>query len=141
MKRIATANWKGSLKEGSGTLDTMSGAFKAQPYTHKGRFVDESGRSGTNPEELIAAAHAGCFAQQLAALLAENGTPPDSLKVTATVELIPGTGITGSALVLEAKVAGIDRARFDELAGKAKEICPVSGALRAINITLDARLL
>lgn len=140
MKRTATANWKGSLNEGSGTLDTLSGAFKAKPYTHKGRFVDESGQSGTNPEELIAAAHAGCFAQQLAALLAENGTPPDNLKVTATVELVPGTGITGSALVLEAKVPGIDKAKFDELAGKAKETCPVSGALRAIDITLDARL-
>jgi lipoyl-dependent peroxiredoxin len=140
MKRTATANWTGSLKEGNGTLDTLSGAFAAQPYTHKGRFVDESGQSGTNPEELIAAAHAGCFAMQLAALLAENGTAPDSLKVTATVTLVPGTGITGSALALEAKVPGIDQAKFDELAGKAKEICPVSGALRAIDITLEARL-
>lgn len=140
MKRTATANWKGSLKEGSGTLDTLSGALVALPYTYKGRFVDESGQSGTNPEELIAAAHAGCFAQQLSALLAENGTPPDNLKVTATVELIPGTGITGSALALEARVPGIEQGKFNELANKAKEICPVSGALRAINITLDARL-
>ena len=140
MKRTATANWNGSLKEGDGTLDTLSGAFKAQPYTYKGRFVDESGQSGTNPEELIAAAHAGCFAMQLANMLAENGTPPDTLNVTATVELIPGTGITGSALALEAKVPGIDQGKFAELADKAKETCPVSGALRAINITLDARL-
>jgi osmotically inducible protein OsmC len=140
MKRTATANWNGSLKEGNGTLDTLSGAFKAQPYTFKGRFVDESGQSGTNPEELIAAAHAGCFAMQLANMLAENGTAPESLKVTATVELIPGTGITSSALALEARVPGIEQAKFDELASQAKDKCPVSGALRAINITLDARL-
>jgi osmotically inducible protein OsmC len=140
MKRTATANWNGSLKEGAGTLDTQSGAFAAQPYTYKGRFVDESGQSGTNPEELIAAAHAGCFAMQLANMLAENGTPPDALKVTAAVELIPGTGITGSALTLEAKVPSIDQAKFAELAEKAKATCPVSKALGAINVTLDARL-
>ena len=140
MKRTATANWNGSLKEGNGALDMQSGAFAAQPYTFKGRFVDESGRSGTNPEELIAAAHAGCFAMQLAHFLAENGTPADVLDVTAAVELIPGTGITGSALTLEARVPGIDQAKFDELADKAKGACPVSQALGAIDITLDARL-
>jgi osmotically inducible protein OsmC len=140
MKRTATANWKGTLKEGGGTLDTQSGALVAQPYTHKGRFVDESGQSGTNPEELIAAAHAGCFAMQLASLLTENGTPADDLNVTSEVEIIPGTGITGSALTLVAKIPGIDQARFAELAEKAKDTCPVSGALGAINITLDARL-
>ena len=137
MKRTANAIWNGSLKEGSGLFSVASGAIKNQKVTFRTRFEEEP---GTNPEELIAAAHAGCFAQQLAALLAENGTPPDNLKVTATVELVPGTGITGSALVLEAKVPGIDKAKFDELAGKAKETCPVSGALRAIDITLDARL-
>lgn len=140
MKRTATANWNGSLKDGAGTLDTMSGAFKAQPYTFKGRFVDEAGQSGTNPEELIAAAHAGCFAMQLANMLAENGTPPDTLNVTAAVELIPGTGITGSALTLNAKVPGIDQTKFAEIANEAKSICPVSRALGAINVTLDAHL-
>ena len=140
MKRTATAHWNGSLKEGNGTLDMQSGAFAAQPYTFKGRFVDESGRSGTNPEELIAAAHAGCFAMQLSHFLAENGTPADSLDVTAAVELIPGTGITGSALTLDGKVPGIDQAKFNELAERAKSACPVSKALGAINITLDARL-
>jgi osmotically inducible protein OsmC len=140
MKRTATAHWNGSLKEGNGTLDMQSSVFAAQPYTFKGRFVDESGRSGTNPEELIAAAHAGCFAMQLSHFLAENGTPADSLDVTAAVELIPGTGITGSALTLDGKVPGIDQAKFNELAEKAKSACPVSKALGAINITLDARL-
>lgn len=140
MKRSATANWTGSLKEGTGTLDTQSGAFSGQPYTFKGRFVDETGQSGTNPEELIAAAHAGCFAMQLSALLAENGTPPENLHVTADVELIPGTGITGSALTLEARVPGIDQPTFVALAEQAKSTCPVSKALGAINVTLHARL-
>ena len=126
--------------EGKGTLDTQSGAFKAQPYTFKGRFVDESGRSGTNPEELIAAAHAGCYAMQLSHFLAENGTPATNLNVTAAVELIPGTGITGSALTLEGHVPGIDAAKFTELAEKAKAECPVSKTLGAINVTLSAKL-
>lgn len=140
MKRTATANWTGSLIEGKGTLDTMSGAIKGLPYTHKGRFVDETGQSGTNPEELIAAAHAGCFAQQLAHFLAEDGTPADLLTVTATVELIPGTGITSSALTLVAKVPGIEAAKFAETAERAKTACPVSNALGAIKISLDATL-
>lgn len=140
MQRTATAKWKGSLKEGQGTLDMMSGAFKGQPYTFKGRFVDETGRSGTNPEELIAAAHAGCFAMQLSHFLAENGTPPESLDVTASVELVPGTGITKSALVLKAAVPGVDRATFETLAEKAKGSCPVSRALSAIQITLETEL-
>jgi osmotically inducible protein OsmC len=140
MKRTATANWSGSLKEGNGTLDSMSGAIAGLPYTHKGRFVDESGQSGTNPEELIAAAHSGCFAMQLSAFLAENGTVAEALKVTAAVELIPGTGITGSALTVEGRVPGIDAAKFAELADKAKRECPVSRALGAIAVTLEARL-
>ena len=140
MDRTATAIWKGSLKEGSGTLDTQSGALSNLPYSHKGRFVDESGRSGTNPEELIAAAHAGCFAQQLSHFLAENGTTAEKLDVKATVTLVPGTGITGSAIKLVATVPGIEKAKFMELAEKAKAGCPVSRALGAIEITLDARL-
>lgn len=140
MKRTAKAHWRGSLEEGSGTLDMQSGAFKAQPYTYKGRFVDESGQSGTNPEELIAAAHAGCFAMQLASMLAKNGTPPEALEVSAEVELVPGTGIVASALSLEARVPGIDKAKFAELAEGAKQSCPVSHALRAIKVTLEARL-
>jgi osmotically inducible protein OsmC len=140
MDRTASAVWKGTLKEGSGSLDMQSGAFKAQPYSFKGRFEDESGRSGTNPEELIAAAHAGCFAMQLSHFLAENGTPADRLEAKATVTLIPGTGITKSALTLTGTVPGIDAAKFKELAEKAKGGCPVSKALGAIEVTLDARL-
>ena len=140
MKRTARALWKGTLKDGGGTLDMQSGVFSGQPYSFKGRFEDEQGRSGTNPEELIAAAHAGCFAMQLSHFLAENGTPAESLDATAAVELIPGTGITGSALTLVAKVPGLDAAKFTELAEKAKASCPVSKALGAISVTLDAKL-
>lgn len=140
MKRTATAQWQGTIKEGGGTLGTQSGALAGLPYTFKGRFVDESGQSGTNPEELIGAAHAGCYAMQLSGLLTENGTPPAQLNVTAAVELIPGTGITGSALTVEGKVPGVTAEKFSELAQKAKEICPVSKALGAINMTLEAKL-
>ena len=140
MQRHATAVWKGNLKEGKGTLDTQSGALKGNPYSFNSRFEDESGKSGTNPEELIAAAHAGCFAMQLSHFLAENGTPADSLEAKAVVTLVPGTGITGSALTLTGKVPGIDEAKFKELANKAKEGCPVSKALGAIDVTLDAKL-
>ena len=140
MDRHATAIWKGNLREGTGTLDTQSGAMKGQPYSFKMRFEDESGKSGTNPEELIAAAHAGCFAMQLSHFLAENGTPAEKLEAKAVVTLIPGTGITGSALTLVGTVPGIDQAKFEELANKAKAGCPVSKALGAINVTLYARL-
>ena len=140
MDRTATAVWKGALKDGSGTLDTQSGAFSGQAYSFKARFEDESGRSGTNPEELIAAAHAGCFAMQLSHFLAENGTPAEKLDAKATVTLIPGTGITRSALTLRGTVPGVDAAKFKELADKAKGECPVSKALGAIEVTLDASL-
>jgi osmotically inducible protein OsmC len=140
MDRHATAVWKGALKDGSGTLDSQSGAIAKLPYSFKGRFEDESGKSGTNPEELIAAAHAGCYAMQLSHFLAENGTPAEKLDAKAVVTLVPGTGITGSALTLVGTVAGIDEAKFKELAEKAKAECPVSKALGAIKVSLDARL-
>jgi len=144
MHRQATAVWKGSLTEGSGSLETQSGAFSGTPYSFKGRFQDESGKSGTNPEELIAAAHAGCFAMQLSHFLAENGTPAEELDAKAIVTYGPaadgGFEITESALTLTGKVPGIDAAKFKELAEQAKAGCPVSKALGAIKITLDARL-
>ncbi|WP_353644102.1 OsmC family protein [Mesorhizobium sp. WSM2239] len=140
MDRHATAVWKGALKGGSGTLDSQSGAIAKLPYSFEGRFEDESGKSGTNPEELIAAAHAGCYAMQLSHFLAENGTPPEKLDAEAVVTLIPGTGITGSALTVVGTVPGIDEAKFKELADKAKTECPVSKALGAIKVSLDARL-
>ncbi len=140
MKRHATAVWTGDLKGGKGTVSTQSGVLSDQPYDFHGRFEDESGRAGTNPEELIAAAHAGCFAMQLSAFLAEAGHPADELKATAEVNLIPGEGIKSSHLTLEAKVPGISEAAFQEQAERAKAGCPVSGALSAIDLTLDARL-
>ncbi|MGC4024318.1 MAG: OsmC family protein [Mesorhizobium sp.] len=144
MNRTSTAIWKGTLTEGSGTLDTQSGAFNKQPYSFKGRFQDESGKSGTNPEELIGAAHAGCFAMQLSHFLAENGTPAEELNAKAVVTFGPAAGggmeITESALTLVGKVPGIDEAKFKELADKAKAGCPVSKALGAIKVSLDAKL-
>ena len=140
MDRTATAVWKGNLKEGAGTLDSQSGTLKGTPYSFKMRFEDESGKSGTNPEELIAAAHAGCYAMQLSHFLAENGTPAEKLEAKAAVKLVPGTGITESNLTLVGTVPGLDAAKFKELAEKAKAECPVSKALAATPITLKATL-
>ncbi len=143
MKRTATAVWSGALKDGKGAISMQSGALKDSPYSFKARFEDESGKSATNPEELIAAAHASCFTMQLSHFLAEAGHP--ATKLTTTSEVTVGQGekgmsISKSALTLVGDVPGIDAAKFDELAKKAKEGCPVSRALAAIEITLDAKL-
>ena len=143
MKRHANVTWKGSLVEGSGSLDTQSGALSGLPLGFKARFEDESGKSGTNPEELLAASHAGCFAMQLSAFLADNDTPAENLdaKAVVTVEEVEGGfAVKSSALDLTGKVPGIDEAKFKELANKAKEECPLSKALGAIEVTLDAKL-
>jgi osmotically inducible protein OsmC len=140
MKRHATAIWSGDLKAGKGNVSTQSGAIVDQAYDFRARFEDETGKSGTNPEELIAAAHASCFAMQFSAFLAENGTPGEKVEATATVDLRPGEGIKGSALKVTAKVPGIDNAKFQELAAKAKAECPVSRALGAIEVTIEATL-
>lgn len=140
MKRHATAVWSGDLRTGKGSLSAQSGVLSDNPYSFAARFEDESGKSATNPEELLAAAHAGCFAMQLSHFLAENGTPAIRLEATATVELIPGKGIAGSALSLIGDIPGIDPATFQELAARAKAECPVSKALGAIAVSLDAKL-
>lgn len=140
MKRHATAVWAGEIKSGKGTLSLQSGALSGHPYSFHSRFEDEQGKSGTNPEELIAAAHAGCFAMQLSAFLGKAGHPAERLEARATVELVPGEGIKGSHLVLEAKVPGMGEAQLRELAEKAKAECPVSRALGAIAVTLEAKL-
>jgi lipoyl-dependent peroxiredoxin len=140
MKRHATAVWSGDLKTGKGAITAQSGALSNNPYSFNSRFEDESGKSATNPEELLAAAHASCFAMQLSHFLAENGTAAAKLEATAHVELVPGTGVTGSALTLTASVPGISDAKFQELAAKAKAECPISKALGAINVTLTATL-
>lgn len=135
MKRKATAVWHGTLKEGNGHLSTQSGALKQVPYNYKMRFENEK---GTNPEELIGAAHSGCFSMQLSAFLAEEGHKPVELETQAEVTLDNGT-ITSSHLRLKAKVPGIDREKFDSLAQKAKENCPVSKLLKA-DVSLDITL-
>ncbi|MCE7030985.1 OsmC family protein [Jiella avicenniae] len=143
MKRHATAIWKGALSDGTGAITTQSGALENHGYSFKARFEDESGKSGTNPEELLAAAHAGCFAMQLSHFLAENGTPAEELNAKAVVGVEQegeGFAIKSSAITLQAKVPGIDEGTFGELATKAKDGCPVSKALGAITVTLDAKL-
>ena len=140
MKRHASAVWSGDLKTGKGAISSQSGALEKHPYSFTARFEDESGKSATNPEELMAAAHAACFAMQLSHFLAENGTPAKKLDATATVELVPGKGITGSHLVLKGDVPGISAQKFSELADKAKAECPVSRAYGAITVSLDASL-
>lgn len=135
MKRHATAVWKGSGKEGKGTLSVQSGILKNQPYNYVSRF--ESG-TDTNPEELVAAAHAGCFAMKLSFVLGAAGFTPDSLTVKATVNL-EGGAIIESHLELVAKVPGISAEKFAECANEAKVTCPISKSLTA-KITLDAKL-
>ena len=140
MKKTASAHWQGGIKDGKGSISTQSGALEDNPYGFNTRFED---KPGTNPEELLAAAHAGCFAMQLSHFLAENGTPADELKARSVVSVEQAAGgfeVRSSAITLEGKVPGIDDSTFQELATKAKENCPISKALGAIEVTLDAKL-
>lgn len=139
MKHTATAVWKGSVKEGEGNLTTRSKVLDASKYSYNTRFGD--GR-GTNPDELVAAAHAGCFAMALSLMLGNKGFEPESLEVTATVNMDPAKlELTESRLDLKAKVPGIDRATFEACAQDAKDNCPVSKALAGLTINLKAELL
>jgi len=144
MKRTAQAVWSGALKDGKGAISLQSGALTDSPYSFKARFEDESGKSATNPEELIAAAHASCFTMQLSHFLAEAGHPAAKLTTEAAVHIGPVDGggqvISKSALTLRGNVPGMSEAQFIELADKAKAGCPVSKALGAIEITLDVKL-
>ncbi len=135
MKRTATAIWNGSGKDGKGALTTQSETLKNTQYSYKSRFEDGV---GTNPEELIAAAHAGCFAMKLSFVLQGLGITPDSLDVESEVTLENGS-ITQSALRLKAKIPGITATQFKEATDDAKLNCPVSKLLNA-NITLEASL-
>lgn len=135
MKRKATAIWNGTIKEGNGTLSTQSGTLKDTQYSFKSRF--ESG-TGTNPEELIAAAHAGCFAMQLSAFLTEENFKPEKLETNGEVTFEDGT-IKRSHLVLKARVPNIEKEKFDQLVTKAKENCPVSKLLKT-DISVEATL-
>ena len=139
MIKKASAVWKGTLKEGGGVISTETGVLKETPYGFKSRFEDGK---GTNPEELIAAAHASCFSMALSLILGEAGFTAERIETRAAVtieKVAEGFEITTSQLDLVAKIPGIDQAKFDELANKAKAGCPVSKVLKA-KITLNARL-
>jgi len=137
--RTADARWEGSLQDGKGTIRYGDGAFEGQ-YSFSSRFEEGP---GTNPEELLAAAHAGCFSMALSNGLAKAGHPPTRVDTTARVHLDKvegGFGITRIELQTEADVPGIDEAGFQGQAATAKANCPVSRALAAVDISLDARL-
>jgi lipoyl-dependent peroxiredoxin len=132
----ATTLWFGSLFEGDGTtsLDTSDAAEVAVDW--KARSEGKAGT--TNPEELLGAAHSACYSMALSNALAQNGTPAESLQVTAAVTFEPGKGITGSHLLVSAQVAGLDDAAFHSLAEEARKSCPLSQALAGVPITLEA---
>lgn len=139
MIKKAWAVWRGSLKDGGGSISTETGVLNEAPYGFKARFEDGK---GTNPEELIGAAHAGCFSMALSLMLGEAGLTAEKIETHAAVTLEKvgdGFEITASHLNVVAKVPGADQAKFTELANKAKTGCPVSKVLRA-RITMDAKL-
>ncbi|MCX6292177.1 MAG: OsmC family protein [Bacteroidetes bacterium] len=135
MKRTSTAVWNGSGKEGSGHLTSQSTVFNKTQYSYHSRFEEGV---GTNPEELIAAAHAGCFSMKLSFILGAAGFTPDSIVTTSAITLENGA-ITNSHLVVKAKVPGITKEKFDECAADAKVNCPVSKILN-MSITMEANL-
>jgi osmotically inducible protein OsmC len=139
INRNASAHWSGGLKDGKGAISLESGAMKDYPYGFAARF---EGQKGTNPEELLGAAHAGCFTMALSLILEQAGLKADSMDTQAKVTLEQvegGFAITAVHLTLKAKIPGTDQAKFTELANKAKAGCPVSKVLKA-DITLDASL-
>ncbi len=143
MLRTAKAHWAGNGMQGEGTVTTQSGVLNGQPYSFKLRFENADGKAGTNPEELIAAAHSSCFSMALAFALANAGFTADSIDTDAEVTLTPGDGgfsITAIALKLKAKIPNIDQAQFAQIADGAKANCPISKALSAVPITLEATL-
>jgi osmotically inducible protein OsmC len=139
MKSSGSAVWQGGLKDGNGTISTKSGALNAYPYGFNSRF---EGKPGTNPEELIGAAHAGCFTMALSMILGEAGLTAEQVNTTADVTLEKvddGFAVTSVHLTLKAKIPGADQTKFDECAAKAKAGCPISKLLNT-KITLDASL-
>ena len=139
MIKNASAVWRGGIKDGGGTISTETGVLREAPYGFKSRFEDGP---GTNPEELIGAAHAGCFSMALSLMLGEAGLKPEQIDTHAAVTLDKagdGFEITASHLTVVARIPGADQAKFMEIANKAKAGCPVSKLLKA-NITMDARL-
>lgn len=143
MERTSTAVWHGNGLEGKGALTTQSGAFADQPYGFAARFQSADGKAGTNPEELLAAAHAGCFSMALAFRLTAAGHPAEELRTDAKVYMLKTEGgwmLPAVHLTVVGKVPGIDAAQFAALAADAKANCPISKALAALNISLTATL-
>lgn len=137
IERTASSVWHGNLKAGNGTIDSTSGVLSNTPFTFATRFENAK---GTNPEELIAAAHAACFSMAFANFLTEKGHQPDSISTKATITL-DGLSLTKMHLETEGKVPGLSESEFQELAVEAEKICPVSNLLRfGLLISLDARL-
>ena len=139
INRTASAAWSGGLRDGKGSISTESGALAAYPYGFAARF---EGKTGTNPEELLGAAHAGCFTMALSLILGEAGLTATQMDTTARVTLEQvegGFAISAVHLTLRARIPGVDQAKFTELTNKAKAGCPVSKVLKA-DITLDAAL-
>ncbi|MGN6353337.1 MAG: OsmC family protein [Parafilimonas sp.] len=135
MKRHATAVWSGSGKEGNGTVTTQSGILSNTQYSYKSRFEEGT---GTNPEELVGAAHAGCFTMKLSFVLGEAGFTPESLETTSNINFENGV-LTESHLVVKGKVPGISKEKFDECVKNAEENCPISKALN-MKISSEATL-
>lgn len=135
MKRKATAVWQGTIKEGKGHLSTQTGTLKETQYSFNSRFADGI---GTNPEELIAAAHSGCFTMKLSGNLTEAGFDPERLETQCTITLENGT-ITNSHLEVSATVPGIEKGKFEELVKEAEQNCPVSKLLKA-DISVSSKL-
>jgi len=139
MTTFGTAHWEGGLKDGKGKISTKSGAITDAPFGFASRF---EGKPGTNPEELIGAAHAGCFTMALSLILGESGFTAEAMDTKSEITLEKkddGFAITKAHLTLKAKIPGIDEAKFKELAGKAEKGCPVSKLMKA-EISLDASL-
>ena len=139
MKRKVVAVWEGDGADGNGVLSAQSGAFNNMPYSFKTRFENDNGNLGTNPEELIAAAHAGCFNMKLSFVLNEANFNPKELNTEAVLTFVDGK-IIAIQLNLKAKVPGINKEKFEELAEDAKVNCPISGVLNC-EIILNAVLI
>jgi lipoyl-dependent peroxiredoxin len=144
LKRTSTAVWRGTGPKGTGAITTLSGALKDAPYGFNTRFTSEDGKAGTNPEELIAAAHASCFTMALSFQITNAGKEPTELKTTATVTMDKqdiGWTIVAIALDTHGTVPGLSPDQFQSLAEEAKKNCPISRALAAVpSITLTAKL-
>jgi osmotically inducible protein OsmC len=139
IKKYGSAEWQGGLKDGKGTISTQSGALDSYPYGYKQRF---EGVKGSNPEELIGAAHASCFSMAFSLMLEKEGLTADYIKTKAEItleEVEGGFAVSGSHLIMTAKIPGVDDAKFKQIADKAKQGCPISKLL-VTKITLDASL-